>query len=136
MDGELVDELVYLAYAEAGKRVGRNDRSIRRWHGDGMPMEWRTDEVGSRFRVVEESVLLAWWWQRVISSPVHQARMRRAASGVVKHRHRSRNVYRSGHTTTSDAFARVLADLRLPRSTRTRSPHARHGGRGAGVRRT
>ncbi|WP_157540803.1 WhiB family transcriptional regulator [Microbacterium sp. XT11] len=42
-------------------------------------MEWRVDEGGQRYRVVEESVLLAWWRDRMNASPVHFYRMRAKA---------------------------------------------------------
>ncbi|MEV7632002.1 hypothetical protein AB0N64_06300 [Microbacterium sp. NPDC089318] len=79
MNDELVYEPVFYTYAEAAKRVGRDDRSIRKWRRDGMPMEWRTDDAGQRFRVVEESVLLKWFQERLKASPTHFYRMRRAA---------------------------------------------------------
>lgn len=40
-------------------------------------MEWRVDETGQRVRVVDEKVLLAWWRDRMRTSPVHFYRMRK-----------------------------------------------------------
>lgn len=73
------DERVWLTYVEAARRVRSSGRTIRNWRRDGMPMEWRTDELGQRYRVVEESVLLAWWRDRMNASPVHFYRMRARA---------------------------------------------------------
>ncbi|MBY6061613.1 WhiB family transcriptional regulator [Microbacterium esteraromaticum] len=72
-------EPVWLTYVEAAKRVKSSTRTVKRWHREGMAMEWRTDDVGQRFRVVEESVLLSWWRDRLKASPVHFYRMRKAA---------------------------------------------------------
>ena len=69
----------WLSYAAAAKRVGRNARSIKRWHADGMPMEWRTGSDGQLERVVDEEVLLAWFRDRLGAWPAHQYRMRRIA---------------------------------------------------------
>lgn len=74
-----LDSKTWLTYAEAAKRVRSSDRTIRRWRRDGMPMQWRTDPDGQRFRIVDESVLLAWWRERMKSNVVHQGRMRREA---------------------------------------------------------
>lgn len=48
-----------LTYREAARRVKRSIRTINRWRRGGMPMEWETRD-GQRFRVVDETVLLAW----------------------------------------------------------------------------
>ncbi|MBM7464632.1 WhiB family transcriptional regulator [Microbacterium esteraromaticum] len=94
-------------------------------------MEWRTDESGQRFRVVEESVLLKWWRERMLSSPVHQARLRRAAiargetpppipkraperaQGAIQPASGASQVSDDADPAeaTSDAFLRVLAEL-------------------------
>ncbi|MGN7859511.1 WhiB family transcriptional regulator [Microbacterium sp. 22303] len=55
----------------------RSEHSIRVWRQNGMPMEWRTDDTGQRFRVVREDVLLAWWRDRMKASPVHFYRLRK-----------------------------------------------------------
>lgn len=73
------EEKTWLSYAEAAKRVRRSDHTIRLWRAAGMPMEWRRDEIGQRYRVVELSVLPAWWRDRLNNWPAHQNRMRRAA---------------------------------------------------------
>ncbi|MDQ1174187.1 hypothetical protein QE430_002494 [Microbacterium testaceum] len=64
-----------LTYREAAARVHRSRRSIRRWHLNGMRMGWEVRE-GQRVRVVELTVLLAWWRQRLRNDPVHQQRLR------------------------------------------------------------
>lgn len=66
-----------LSYREAAARVGRSRRAVQRWRRNGMPMgfEWRN---GQRVRVVDEEVLLAWFWERLAADPVHQARLRKA----------------------------------------------------------
>lgn len=65
----------WLTYREAAKRVGRKHRAIRYWRAKGMPMRWE-ERNGQQVRVVLESVLLAWWRQRLRNDPVHQQRMR------------------------------------------------------------
>lgn len=71
------DEPVWLTYADAAKRVKRDHITIRRWSRQGMPMEWRTDEIGQRYRVANLDVLLAWWRQTMTDSPVHFYKTRR-----------------------------------------------------------
>lgn len=68
----------WLNYSQAAKRVGRSDRTIRRWRRQGMPMGWGTVD-GYRARVVREDVLLAWWRERLSNDPIHQQRMRQRA---------------------------------------------------------
>ena len=70
-------EPVWLTYAEAAKRVTSTKHTVQLWRRQGMPMEWRTDNTGQRFRVVEEETLLAWWRQKMKNSPVHFYKMRR-----------------------------------------------------------
>lgn len=64
-----------LTYREAAKRVGRSRRTIRHWRLQGMPMDWDV-RGGQRVRVVELSVLLRWWRQRLKNDPIHQQRLR------------------------------------------------------------
>jgi hypothetical protein len=68
----------WLTYREAARRVRRTIRTINRWRSRGMPMTWDTRD-GQRVRVVDESVLLAWWRARLTADPVHQQRIRRAS---------------------------------------------------------
>lgn len=65
----------WLDYREAGRRVGRDERTIRRWRRHGMVMGWGTRD-GQQARVVREDVLLAWWRQTMMNDPVHQNRLR------------------------------------------------------------
>ena len=69
----------WLSYAEAAKRVRSSEGTVRRWRRDGMPMGWRSNHTGQRYRVVEESVLLSWWRERMQARPVHFYRMRAKA---------------------------------------------------------
>lgn len=64
-----------LTYREAAKRVGRSRRTIRHWRLQGMPMDWDV-RGGQKVRVVELSVLLRWWRQRLKNDPIHQQRLR------------------------------------------------------------
>lgn len=64
-----------LTYREAAKRVGRTPRAIRYWRQAGMPMGWAIRN-GQRVRVVEISVLLKWWRQRLRNDPIVQQRIR------------------------------------------------------------
>ena len=64
-----------LTYREAARRVGRTPRAIRYWRQRGMVMGWEIRN-GQKVRVVEETVLLAWWRQRLQNWPAHQYRLR------------------------------------------------------------
>ncbi|WP_372968524.1 WhiB family transcriptional regulator [Microbacterium sp.] len=66
----------WLTYAEAGKRIGRNDRTVRRWAREGMPMRWAKRD-GQRVRVVELAVLQKWFRDTLQASPVHFYRLRK-----------------------------------------------------------
>jgi hypothetical protein len=68
-----------LTYREAAARVERRVREINRWRAAGMAMEWGTRD-GQRVRLVRDDVLLAWWRDRMRSSPVHYYRQRRRAA--------------------------------------------------------
>ncbi|WP_336642806.1 hypothetical protein [Microbacterium sp. MMO-113] len=65
-----------LTYRQAARRVGRSMRAVRYWRARGMPMSWEIRE-GQKVRVVEESVLLAWWRQRMKNDPVYQINLRK-----------------------------------------------------------
>lgn len=67
-----MQEIVWLTYREAARRVRRDVRTVQRWRAAGMPMRLRDGE-----RVVDEEVLLAWWRDRLDNWPAHQYRMRR-----------------------------------------------------------
>ncbi|MBT2485725.1 MULTISPECIES: WhiB family transcriptional regulator [unclassified Microbacterium] len=79
----MIQEERWLTYRQAAERVRSVERTIRRWHQDGMVMGWQVIG-GQRTRVVREDVLLAWWRDRMDSSPVHQLRLRKRleAAGV------------------------------------------------------
>lgn len=66
----------YLTYRDAARRVKRSIRTINRWRRGGMPMTWETRD-GQRVRVVDETILLKWWRDRMDSWPTHQYRLRR-----------------------------------------------------------
>ena len=74
-----LNEIRWLTYTEAARRVGRSDRNIRKWRHDGMTMSWRVGTDGQRERVVREDVLLAWFRDRLKASPTHYHRMRALA---------------------------------------------------------
>lgn len=65
-----------LTYRQAASRVHRSVRAIRYWRQRGMPMGWEIRD-GQKVRVVEESVLLAWWRDRLAAWPPHQYRLRK-----------------------------------------------------------
>ncbi|SDR71951.1 hypothetical protein [Microbacterium paraoxydans] len=65
-----------LTYRQAARRVGRSMRAVRYWRARGMPMSWEIRE-GQKVRVVEESVLLAWWRERMKNDPVYQINLRK-----------------------------------------------------------
>lgn len=73
-----LDSKTWLTYNEAAKRIGRSRTSIRSWRRQGMPMRWRNTPDGPE-RIVDESVLLAWFREKLQADPVHQARMRKHA---------------------------------------------------------
>ncbi|MEV8272680.1 hypothetical protein [Microbacterium sp. NPDC077184] len=66
-------------YASAARRVRSTERTIHRWRADGMPMTWRVTGDGTRERVVEESILLEWWREKLKASPAAYYRRRRIA---------------------------------------------------------
>ncbi len=59
-----------LTYRGAAKRVGRSVRTVKRWVRDGMPHT--VDDVGRV--VIDEQVLLAWYRQKLMNSPVSTRR--------------------------------------------------------------
>lgn len=63
-------EPAWLTYAEAARRVKSSKHTVQVWRREGMPMEWRVDEGGRRFRVVELQTLLSWWRRKMQNSPV------------------------------------------------------------------
>ncbi|WP_454113354.1 WhiB family transcriptional regulator [Microbacterium maritypicum] len=73
----------WLTYKQAAARVRSSERTVRHWGSDGMVMGWQLIE-GQRTRVVREDVLLAWWRDKMDSSPVHQFRVRKRleAAGI------------------------------------------------------
>lgn len=70
-----VSSMALLTYEQAARRVRKDVVTIKRWRRNGLRMT--TDEHGRR--VVEETVLLQWWRDRMASDPIHQARMRKVA---------------------------------------------------------
>lgn len=67
--------MTMLTYREAAKRVHRKRRAIQYWRARGMPMTWETRN-GQRVRVVEETVLLAWFRERCLNNSALQRRIR------------------------------------------------------------
>lgn len=78
-----------LTYRQAAHRVGRTPRCIRYWRQRGMPMSWETRD-GQQCRVVDETVLLAWWRQRLQNDPVHQQRLRQLLAAETGAQHATR----------------------------------------------
>ncbi|MCT1363947.1 hypothetical protein [Microbacterium sp. p3-SID131] len=72
-----------LTYRQAARRVGRSMRAVRYWRARGMPMSWEIRE-GQKVRVVEKSVLLAWWRERMKNDPVYQINLRKR---LAEHEH-------------------------------------------------
>lgn len=70
---------VWLTYKGAAARIGRSVRTINLWRRQGMPMEWRSGPDDVRERVVDETILLAWFRDKLMASPAHQYRVRRLA---------------------------------------------------------
>lgn len=67
-----MNEVRWMSYREAARRVGRDVRTIQRWRAAGMPMRERHGG-----REVREDVLLGWFRDRLQAWPTHQYRMRR-----------------------------------------------------------
>lgn len=64
-----------LSYREAARHTHRSVRAIKRWRQHGMAMGWSTRN-GQLVRVVELSVLNAWWRTRMRNDPVWQNKLR------------------------------------------------------------
>lgn len=73
----------YLTYREAASLIPRSRRTIRHWRQKGMPMTWEVRN-GQRVRVVEKSVLQAWFRQRLKNNPAHQWKMRTEAEKAAR----------------------------------------------------
>lgn len=103
----------WLNYAEAAARVKRSTHTIQLWRREGMPMQWAVDEGGQRYRVVEKSVLLSWFRQKMTASPVHFYKMRREAIDrgetpqPVPERFKRSKGMRNAHTLTEDGLSRT-----------------------------
>lgn len=72
-----------LTYRQAARRVHRSVLTIKRWRRRGqLDMGWDI-RGGHRVRVVEETVLLECWRERMKSDPIHQKRLARHATDLV-----------------------------------------------------
>jgi hypothetical protein len=63
--------VTWLTIREAARRVGRDVRTIKRWHAAGMPMRTIDGHLE-----VDEETLLATFREHLARSPVHQERLK------------------------------------------------------------
>jgi len=75
----------YLTYREAGALVKRSPRTIRYWKSQGMETQL-IDQDGQQVRVVEKSILQAWFRDRLMNWPTHRWRLRKKlAEEIMRH---------------------------------------------------
>lgn len=74
----------YLTYRQAGELVKRSPRTIRYWRHQGMPMTWE-ERDGQQVRVVEKTILQAWFRERLMNWPTHQWRLRKQLAEQIQH---------------------------------------------------
>lgn len=75
----------YLTYREAGALVHRSPRTIRYWKQQGM-VTHLVEREGQMVRVVEKTVLQAWFRQRLMNWPTHRWRLRKQlAEEIMRH---------------------------------------------------
>lgn len=75
----------YLTYREAGALVKRSPRTIRYWKQQGMATIL-IEKEGQMVRVVEKTVLQAWFRQRLMNWPTHRWRLRKKlAEEIMRH---------------------------------------------------
>lgn len=75
----------YLTYREAGALVKRSPRTIRYWKSQGMETQL-IDQDGQQVRVVEKTVLQAWFRDRLMNWPTHRWRLRKKlAEEIMRH---------------------------------------------------
>ena len=74
----------YLTYREAGALVKRSPRTIRYWRHQGMQMTWE-ERDGQKVRVVEKTVLQAWFRERLANWPTHRYRLRKLLAEQLRH---------------------------------------------------
>lgn len=74
-----------LTYREAAALVHRSPRTIRYWKQQGMSTSL-VERDGQMVRVVEKTILQAWFRQRLMSWPVHRWRLRKQlAEEIMRH---------------------------------------------------
>lgn len=75
----------YLTYRQAGELVHRSPRTIRYWKSQGMSTSL-VEIDGQMVRVVEKTILQAWFRQRLMNWPTHRWRLRRQlAEEILRH---------------------------------------------------
>ncbi|MBS1674377.1 MAG: hypothetical protein JSS74_10475 [Actinobacteria bacterium] len=75
----------YLTYREAGALVKRSPRTIRYWKSQGMET-LLVERDGQMVRVVEKSILQAWFRERLMNWPTHRWRLRKKlAEEIMRH---------------------------------------------------
>lgn len=74
----------YLSYREAGELVRRSPRTIRYWKSQGMTTSLE-ERDGQMVRVVEKTVLQAWFRQRLMNWPTHKWRLRKKLADEMRH---------------------------------------------------
>lgn len=78
------DEPVWLSYREAGTLVHRSPRTIRYWKQQGMATIL-VEREGQMVRVVEKTVLQAWYRDRLNNWPTHRWRLRKLLAEELRH---------------------------------------------------
>lgn len=75
----------YLTYRQAAALVHRSPRTIRYWKQQGMATSL-VERDGQMVRVVEKTILQAWFRQRLMNWPVHRWRLRKQlAEEIMRH---------------------------------------------------
>lgn len=75
----------YLTYRQAAELVHRSPRTIRYWKSQGMQTTL-IERDGQMVRVVEKSILQAWFRQRLMNWPTHRWRLRKKlAEEIMRH---------------------------------------------------
>lgn len=79
------EEPTWLSYREAGALVKRSPRTIRYWKSQGMRTEL-IERDGQKIRVVEKTILQAWFRDRLMNWPTHRWRLRKKlAEEIMRH---------------------------------------------------
>lgn len=80
-----MSEPTWLSYRQAAELVHRSPRTIRYWKQQGMATIL-IEKEGQMVRVVEKTVLQAWFRQRLMNWPTHRWRLRKKlAEEIMRH---------------------------------------------------